>query len=200
MLCMPILFFKSANLFNENIFFVSFSPHKRLIYMIMVSSLTRVASKSDSSAGLVMNESAISSPTDDKCPFTQIVARYRKSITQLAYRLLGWRDEELEDIVQEVFLAAWKNRKKFRGQSNIQTWLTRITINKCHSYRRKRLLKMKLLKLAQTRPISETPLKSRITTLKRSTLANSLFAWNLETSISFPYWTRFTGTTVLLNP
>lgn len=36
-----------------------------------------------------------------------------------------------EDICQEVFIRAFKNWTKFRGDSNVKTWLIRITINVC---------------------------------------------------------------------
>jgi RNA polymerase sigma-70 factor (ECF subfamily) len=71
--------------------------------------------------------------------FDRIVAIHQERITRLAYRLLGWQ-AEAEDIVQEVFLAAWKQRKHFRAQSSLETWLTTITINRCRTHRRRRWL------------------------------------------------------------
>src|SRR5690606_34909117 len=34
-----------------------------------------------------------------------------------------------EDISQEVFLRAYKNWSKFRGDSSVKTWLVKITVN-----------------------------------------------------------------------
>ena len=76
--------------------------------------------------------------------FDELVAAYQDRISRLVYRLLAWSDEA-EDVTQEVFLAALKNMKKFRGQSRLSTWLTSIAINKCRSHRRKLRLHLKSL-------------------------------------------------------
>lgn len=42
--------------------------------------------------------------------------------------------ETAEDIFQEVFIKVHKKLNSFRGDSNIKTWLIRITINTCKDY------------------------------------------------------------------
>ena len=81
----------------------------------------------------------------DDSAFDEIVAAYQGRVAGLAYRLLGWPGD-VEDVVQEVFLAVFRNLGKFRGDCEFETWLTTITVNKCRSWRRKHLLKLKLLK------------------------------------------------------
>jgi RNA polymerase sigma-70 factor (ECF subfamily) len=71
----------------------------------------------------------------DVSAFDAIVAMHRARVTRLAYRLLGWRDD-VEDVVQEVFLSVFNQLGRFKGQSKLSTWLTVITINKCRSHRR----------------------------------------------------------------
>ena len=39
-----------------------------------------------------------------------------------------------EDIVQDVFLKAFVKQKVFRGESSYETYLYRMTINRCHDY------------------------------------------------------------------
>lgn len=78
----------------------------------------------------------------DSAAYDEIVRKYQPRIAGLAYRLLGWRDD-VEDVVQEVFLAALKALPRFRGQAGLSTWLTRITINKCRSSRRRRMLSLR---------------------------------------------------------
>jgi len=46
--------------------------------------------------------------------------------------------EVAEEICQEVFLAAIKNLDSFHGQSQFQTWLFRIAVNRAQDYREKR--------------------------------------------------------------
>jgi RNA polymerase sigma-70 factor (ECF subfamily) len=70
--------------------------------------------------------------------FEQLIADHQQRLTRLCYRLLGWR-EDVEDAVQEVFLAAFRTLPEFRGQSSASTWLTRIAVNKCRSHVRKRV-------------------------------------------------------------
>lgn len=75
----------------------------------------------------------------DASAFDRVVADEQVRITRLVHRLLGW-DEDVQDVVQEVFLAALSSRKAFRGGSSLRTWLTRIAINQCRKQARRRLL------------------------------------------------------------
>ncbi len=68
--------------------------------------------------------------------FESIVELYSADVAALANRLLGW-PSDVEDITQDVFLAAFLGLKKFRRDCSIKTWLFTITINKCRSYRHK---------------------------------------------------------------
>jgi len=83
----------------------------------------------------------------DESAFERIVERHSADVAALANRLLGWPGE-VEDVTQEIFLAAFLGLKKFRYECSLKTWLFTITINKCRSYR----YKHKLLQL-QTIPI-----------------------------------------------
>ncbi len=68
--------------------------------------------------------------------FERLVADHRHRIAVLAYRLLGW-PAEVDDVVQDVFMAALTNLKRFRGDAQIGTWLTSITVNICRKRRRR---------------------------------------------------------------
>jgi RNA polymerase sigma-70 factor (ECF subfamily) len=46
--------------------------------------------------------------------------------------------EDSEEICQEVFLSVIKNLESFEGESQFQTWLFRIAVNKARDYREKR--------------------------------------------------------------
>lgn len=96
--------------------------------------------------------------------FEQSARTHYPRLVKLAHRLLAWSAgrQEVEDVVQEVFLSAWMHRAKFRGESNIGAWLTRITINQCRSRQRKRRVRLGWLRfqrdlLQQTPPVVETP-------------------------------------------
>ena len=53
------------------------------------------------------------------------------------------RDEEaLKDLVQEVTLQLWRSHQSFKGNSQLSTWVYRVTLNVCLSHSKK--LKKKL--------------------------------------------------------
>lgn len=83
--------------------------------------------------------------------FENLVAAQEPRVRRLAHRLLGWRDAaDVDDVVQDVFLAALKKIESFRGDANIATWLTRVTINRCRTHRRRQLVKLTWLRRQKT--------------------------------------------------
>jgi len=73
----------------------------------------------------------------DKHAFDDLVLTYQQRIINLAFRLLGDADAA-QDIAQDVFVRAYLGAKNFRGDSQVYTWLYRITVNLAANYRRKR--------------------------------------------------------------
>jgi RNA polymerase sigma-70 factor (ECF subfamily) len=84
--------------------------------------------------------------------FDRLVAENQERVARLVYRLLGWRGShsngEVDDVVQDVFLAALKNLKSFRDEASEWTWLAAIAINRCRTLKRRRLLEFRWLMLA----------------------------------------------------
>ncbi|MHC4482516.1 MAG: RNA polymerase sigma factor [Planctomycetota bacterium] len=78
----------------------------------------------------------------DDSVFDRVVEEYSADIAALANRLLGWPGD-VEDVVQDIFLAAYLGLKKFRCECSLKTWLFTITINQCRDYRYKRMLRLK---------------------------------------------------------
>src|SRR6266581_9787796 len=62
--------------------------------------------------------------------FDLIVERHRRSVYQLCYRFVG-NHEDASDLLQDVFLRAFRGLRTFRGQSSLATWLYRIGVNVC---------------------------------------------------------------------
>jgi RNA polymerase sigma-70 factor (ECF subfamily) len=60
--------------------------------------------------------------------FDAIVARYRRDIYRIAFRMAGTHDDA-DDIAQETFLRAYRALPSFRGDSALRTWLYRIALN-----------------------------------------------------------------------
>ncbi len=89
----------------------------------------------------------------DETAFDRIVERYSTDVGALANRLLGWPGE-VEDISQEVFLAAYLGLRRFRWQCSLKSWLFTITINKCRSHRRRQMLRLRTASRAADKGLS----------------------------------------------
>ncbi len=73
----------------------------------------------------------------DNEAFTTLVRQYDRHIYRLALNILG-DPADAEDVLQEAFLKAYANVKKFQGDSRFYTWLVRITVNEALMRLRKR--------------------------------------------------------------
>lgn len=73
----------------------------------------------------------------DVAAFEELVRLYEKRVYAVALRSSG-NPEDADDIVQEVFLRAWRSIESFRGDSGFSTWLFRITMNLCVDHARHR--------------------------------------------------------------
>jgi RNA polymerase sigma-70 factor, ECF subfamily len=62
----------------------------------------------------------------------QLYQEHSKFIFYLALRLLGDQGRA-EDATHDIFIKAFKKMESFRGDSNVRTWLYRITINHCQN-------------------------------------------------------------------
>jgi RNA polymerase sigma-70 factor (ECF subfamily) len=49
-------------------------------------------------------------------------------VTRLVYRVLG-PSNDVEDVVQDVFVHVYRSLPKFRGDAKFSTWLYRLTLN-----------------------------------------------------------------------
>jgi RNA polymerase sigma-70 factor (ECF subfamily) len=54
--------------------------------------------------------------------------RFRRQVAGNLYRVMGDRTE-LDDLVQEVFVIAFRGLDRFRGDARLSTWLYRICVN-----------------------------------------------------------------------
>jgi RNA polymerase sigma-70 factor (ECF subfamily) len=67
--------------------------------------------------------------------FEGLVARHSAPVGAVARRFV--RDpNDLDDVVQETFLRAYRNLRRYRGRSAFRTWLIQIALNVCRDQRR----------------------------------------------------------------
>lgn len=69
--------------------------------------------------------------------FGHLVSRYQVPVYRVIRGILG-SPSESEDVAQEVFLKAYANLAKFRGESGFFTWLYRIAVNEALRARKRR--------------------------------------------------------------
>jgi RNA polymerase sigma-70 factor (ECF subfamily) len=87
----------------------------------------------------------------DRDAFRALFALHRSEVARLVHRMLG-ASNDLEDVIQEVFLQVHRSIKDFRGNSRFTTWLYRLTVNVVLMHRR----------AARSRPALTEPLDTQL--------------------------------------
>jgi RNA polymerase sigma-70 factor, ECF subfamily len=72
---------------------------------------------------------------DDEA-FAALVRRHKGKVFGIAGRFAR-NDHELDDICQDVFIRAYHNLAKFRGEAPFEHWLSRIAVRTCYDTLRK---------------------------------------------------------------
>lgn len=73
----------------------------------------------------------------DERAFRELFRRHGDFVARVVVRVMGPSDE-LEDIVQEVFVQVFRSIDSFRGDSKFTTWLYRVTSNVTRMHLRKK--------------------------------------------------------------
>jgi RNA polymerase sigma-70 factor, ECF subfamily len=69
--------------------------------------------------------------------FAELVRAYERRVASVLYRLLDDR-RDVEEATQDVFVQAWRNLGRFRGEAQLFTWLYRIAVNEALMRRRRK--------------------------------------------------------------
>ena len=64
----------------------------------------------------------------DADAFRLLVERHSRAVFKVAYRMIG-NEHDADDVVQEVFLRAYRTIHRFEDRANFGTWVHRIAIN-----------------------------------------------------------------------
>jgi RNA polymerase sigma-70 factor, ECF subfamily len=81
-------------------------------------------------------------PLPEKLTPELVFRDYAPRIFNLARRMLG-NDADAEDVTQDVLLQVVRKLDTFRGDSQIATWLHRVTVNAALAHRAKRATRQK---------------------------------------------------------
>lgn len=71
----------------------------------------------------------------DASRFEELVRRYQSRLFSTARRYAR-REDEVEDIVQEVFLKAFSKLDSWRGEAPFEHWLMRLAVRTCYDFLR----------------------------------------------------------------
>lgn len=73
----------------------------------------------------------------EEAAFEELIRRHQQRVFGLVTGILRRRDD-VEDVVQQVFLKVFVSLKRFDQRSAFSTWLYKISVNECWDYLRKR--------------------------------------------------------------
>ena len=72
--------------------------------------------------------------------FESLVKEYERDIYSICY-LYSNDSEEAKDLRQDTLVNLWNGLSRFRADSALRTWVTRVAINTCISFKRKKRAK-----------------------------------------------------------
>lgn len=85
----------------------------------------------------------------DRNAFELLMRRYNRPLYRTARSILK-DDAEAEDVLQDAYLLAFRGLGKYRAESSLATWLTRIVVNEAIARSRKTARRAKIIQLDET--------------------------------------------------
>jgi RNA polymerase sigma-70 factor (ECF subfamily) len=89
-------------------------------------------------------------------------------------RRMGGSAEEAEDLLQEIFLQAYRKLDSFKGDASVGTWLYRLALNHCLDFVRGRRAKMDKVTDTLDSDAAAEPLARRDTPIARLDLERAI--------------------------
>ena len=100
-----------------------------------------------------------------------LYARYSAPLYRYLFRLVH-ETTEAEDLLQEVFVAAWRGASRFKGRAQVRTWIFRIAHNQAISWLRRQRATLALDgvegRLAASDPAEQTMERWRAEQVRRA--------------------------------
>lgn len=94
--------------------------------------------------------------TGDERAFAQLYRRHARYVAGVAYRLMG--DElELDDVVQEAFLALRESLDALREPAHVRYWIVRVAVRSAKKRMERRRRRIRLLSSQPPPPIASDP-------------------------------------------
>lgn len=97
----------------------------------------------------------VAAQSGDRDAFDGLVANHEREIRKFVLKRV--QKEHADDLLQEIWLAAWTSMGEFDSRSRFRTWLYGIAINKCKSHYRSQQRRVAHLSLDDVVPEREKP-------------------------------------------
>lgn len=85
--------------------------------------------------------------SDLKSEFERMIMLHKSTVYSVCY-MFAESPGETDDLFQEVLINLWNGFKKFRGESSLRTWIYKVSLNTCISYKRKRHIRTESIAMA----------------------------------------------------
>lgn len=66
--------------------------------------------------------------------YRDVVERFNPMIFHIVRRYVRDDEEQVQELVQEIFVMAWERLEQFDGRSKFSTWLFTLASNRCRDY------------------------------------------------------------------
>ena len=83
------------------------------------------------------DEELVKSALTQKDNYAYLMQRYEEKLRRYIIRLRGGREDDTDDILQEVFIKVYKNLNDFDPSLKFSSWIYRITHNETITFLRK---------------------------------------------------------------
>ncbi len=93
--------------------------------------------------------------------FERLVMEHKSTIYSVCFMFVETR-QEADDLFQEVLINLWNGYESFRGEAGLRSWVYRVSMNTCISYKRKKRIKTVPLDIGHD-GIGDDPTESRQT-------------------------------------
>jgi RNA polymerase sigma-70 factor (ECF subfamily) len=86
---------------------------------------------------------------NDRAAFEQLMRQYNRRLYRLARAALR-DDAEAEDALQDAYIAAYRSIDRYRGESSLSTWLSRLVLNECFGRLRRGARRQKVIPMVSS--------------------------------------------------
>ncbi|MDE6022128.1 MAG: sigma-70 family RNA polymerase sigma factor [Muribaculaceae bacterium] len=93
---------------------------------------------------------------DQTLDFERLVMEHKSTIYSVCYMFTETK-VEADDLFQEVLVSLWQGLGSYRGDASIRSWVYRVSMNTCISYKRKKKIKTEPLEFSTESVSADSP-------------------------------------------